>query len=172
MGYQFWLSYFAVISFMIYSGLCVSYYSSIAHEKMQNGNRFCLGVGHTGSSDIAAAQMVGITLLTLSVALFVLKINHDVFAQCDYSSGKASGLVESVLQYTPFWWGLLITIIYGISIYNLTIVDRFEKCPEDVTNNDALLAINSAVVGIISIIILIVVFYLIKGWPLPFINKE
>ena len=32
MGYQFWLSYLAIISFMVYSGLCVGYYSGIAKE--------------------------------------------------------------------------------------------------------------------------------------------
>ena len=172
MGYQFWLSYLAIISFMVYSGLCVGYYSAIAKEKMENGSAFCPAVANTESDDIAGAQTVAITLLTLSVVIFVLKINHDVFAKCDYTDSKATGFFQKTFQNTAFWWSFLVLSIYAITIYNLSIVDRFSKCDESVTDNGGLIAINSIVVGIISIMILLSIYWLVKGEKNPFFEAE
>lgn len=168
---MFWLSYIAVISFMVYSGLCVSYYNTIAKEKMENGNTFCPAVQNTEADDIAAAQTVAITLLALSGIIFVLKINHDVFAECDYNK-SASGTLKSFFSNTTFWWSFIILSIYGITIYNLTIVDRFEKCQESITNNTPLMVINSIVVGIISIMILLSLYWLVKKQKNPFFDTE
>ena len=79
-----------------------------------------------------------------------------------------SGLFKN----TTFWWSFLILTIYAITIYNLTIVDRFEKCDESITNNTGLMAINSIVVGIISLMILLSVYCMIKSEKNPFFDTN
>jgi len=153
-GYYNILAYIGIIIFMVYSGYTVHYYNQIAKEKMEKGTAFCVN-GSIHESDISKYQMISFTLLAISSIVFVLKLNHDIFAKCNYEEGKASGLVKHITTNTQLWWTGLVLTIYGLTIYELSTLDRFDKCSEDVTKNGVLIGINATVVAIISLMILI-----------------
>lgn len=165
-GYYNILAYIGIIMFMVYSGYTVNYYNQIAKEKMEKGPNFCAN-GSIHESDISMYQMISFTLLAISSIVFVLKLNHDIFAKCDYKEGKASGLFTHITTNTQLWWTGLVITIYGLTIYELATLDRFDKCTEDVTNNGVLIGINATVVAIISLMILIYAYRYFKTGKEP-----
>ena len=158
-GYYYdWLIYIGIIFFIVYSAMSVSYYNKIAKERMKNGPAFCVHDHDIDEESISLYQMVGLSLLAISVVVFVLKLNHGVFSKCNYQEGSAKGVVNSIATNTQYWWGLLILVIYGLTIYELHTMDKLKKCKEDVTKTGPLLIINAVVVGIISLMILIFMY--------------
>lgn len=163
------LTYAGIIMFMVYSGFTVHYYNRISEERMKFGSSFCARHSDITPNKIENSLTISLVLLTLSSVVFVLKINHDILANCNYEEGKASGIISKITSNTQFWWTMLVFVIYAITIYELATIDKFDKCPEDVTNNGGLVIVNSIVVGIISLIILTYSYYtFILKKPLPF----
>ena len=163
------LTYAGIIMFMVYSGFTVNYYKRISEERMKNGSSFCESHPDIDPDKIENSLTISLVLLTLSSIVFVLKINHDILANCNYEEGKAKGLISKITSNSNLWWSVLVLVIYAITIYELATIDKFDKCPEDVTNSSGLVIVNSIVVGIISLIILIYGYYkFILKKPLPF----
>jgi len=172
MDIYFWLTYMGLILFIIYSGFLVNYYNNIAETKMKKGINFCMQK-HIKPTEITVYQNISLILLVFSVTAFVLKINHDAFASCNYTKGRASNFLERLTKNNDFWWSFLIVTIYSISIYELAVIDKFKDCTEPETKNGFLLGINATVVSIISLMIIVFFYYnFIIGKPVPFIGKD
>jgi len=172
MDIYFWLTYIGLILFVMYSGFLVNYYNNIAETKMKKGTSFCSNK-NIKASEITVYQNISLILLVLSVTALVLKINHDAFASCNYTKGRASNFLERLTKNNDFWWSFLIVTIYSISIYELAVIDKFKDCAEPETKNGFLLGINAVVVSIISLMIIIFFYYnFIVGKPIPFIGRN
>tara|TARA_Y100000114_G_C11671298_1_gene283901 strand:+ start:164 stop:772 length:609 start_codon:yes stop_codon:yes gene_type:complete len=157
------LSYLGIITFVVYSAFSVHYYNKIAKERMIKGTSFCVNDHTVGPDEISTYQMVALTLLAISLIVFIMKLNHDVFAKCNYEEGKAAGIISKLTTNTQFWWAALVLTIYGLSIYELADLDKLKKCKEDETDNGGLIAVNAIVVAIISLMILLFLYRFVKG---------
>ena len=168
------LTYLGVIMFIIYAGISTSYYNNISIERMKRGNGFCIKRGDKVTpTKIQNSYMVTVILLILAIIVFIMKINNDIFSSCNYQEGKASGLLSTIASNTNFWWTFLILSIYAITIYELAILDEFHKCNESVTDTSGLIAVNSIVVGIISLMILMYIYFkFIKGTNINFMGSN
>ena len=170
-GFYDWVIYISIIFFVIYSALSVNYYNKIAKERMKKAHHFCPRHHNVTPTEINSYQTISITLLGLSIIIFVMKINHSYLGNCSFK-GNTSSFVTSIASNSNFWWTFIILVIYSLAIYELATLDKFSACEENVTKEPLLLAINAIAVGIISFIILLYFYFkYIRGSKFDFMGN-